>query len=365
MTTPDQAELLKIYSDKLTTQLAYIDSHAIQILKRLKDAKFQAYLVGGGVRDLLVDLKPKDFDIATNALPQEVKRKVPNSFIIGRRFKLVHARRGELIYEIATFRRAATHEELETTEEDDRRLVEENFFGNIEEDSFRRDFTINSLYYDPIDHVIVDHCNGIQDIHLHVLRMIGSPEARLIEDPIRILRAIRLSQKLNFSLETNLREQIRIHKAELKKSALPRRREEWLKFLRLPQIDLALMELFDLGIFEEIMPSFHQLFLNDDRREEFLSYLRQFNYYDIDFSDNTELFSAVLISYIYSTLEKEFKIDDYIENEKFLLFCRDELGVFKAEVGSFFQSIQFINPLKNKEHYLKKGERRQRSLVSH
>ncbi|MGZ3724657.1 MAG: polynucleotide adenylyltransferase PcnB, partial [Pseudobdellovibrio sp.] len=226
MTTPDQAELLKIYSDKLTTQLAYIDSHAIQILKRLKDAKFQAYLVGGGVRDLLVDLKPKDFDIATNALPQEVKRKVPNSFIIGRRFKLVHARRGELIYEIATFRRAATHEELETTEEDDRRLVEENFFGNIEEDSFRRDFTINSLYYDPIDHVIVDHCNGIQDIHLHVLRMIGSPEARLIEDPIRILRAIRLSQKLNFSLETNLREQIRIHKAELKKSALPRRREE-------------------------------------------------------------------------------------------------------------------------------------------
>ncbi|MGZ3725020.1 MAG: hypothetical protein ACXWQQ_04440, partial [Pseudobdellovibrio sp.] len=145
----------------------------------------------------------------------------------------------------------------------------------------------------------------------------------------------------------------------------PRRREEWLKFLRLPQIDLALMELFDLGIFEEIMPSFHQLFLNDDRREEFLSYLRQFNYYDIDFSDNTELFSAVLISYIYSTLEKEFKIDDYIENEKFLLFCRDELGVFKAEVGSFFQSIQFINPLKNKEHYLKKGERRQRSLVSH
>jgi len=140
-----------------------------QILRRLKDSGFQAYLVGGGVRDLLVTLKPKDFDIATNALPNEVKKKVPYSFIIGRRFKLVHAKRGEHIYEIATFRRAATSEELEQPDHEDRHLVEENFFGNIEEDSFRRDFTINSLYYDPIDQVIIDHCKGLEDIHSRTL----------------------------------------------------------------------------------------------------------------------------------------------------------------------------------------------------
>lgn len=365
MSKTNQTELLKYYSDKLAKQLAYIDNQAIQILKRLKDSKFEAYLVGGGVRDLLVSLKPKDFDIATNALPQEVRKKVPNSFIIGRRFKLVHARRGELIYEIATFRRAATNEELETTIEDERHLVEENFFGNIEEDSFRRDFTINSLYYDPISHVIVDHCSGISDIHSHVLRMIGNPEERLIEDPIRILRAIRLSQKLRFTIEPNLRQQIVNHKADLKKSALPRRREEWLKFFKLPHCDLALMELFDLGVFQEIMPTFHELFLDNEKREEFLGFVRQFNYLEIDFTNNTEIFSAVLMSLLITLNGADFKIDDFIENEKFLLFCRDELGVYKAEMGSFYQAVQFINPLKNIDSYLKKGERRQKSLTSH
>ena len=118
---PDQASLLKLYNAKLLEMSPYIDAHAVKIIRRLKELRFQAYLVGGGVRDLLVDLKPKDFDIATNASPNEVKKKISYSFIIGRRFKLVHAKRGEQIYEIATFRRTATTAELELTEEDDRR----------------------------------------------------------------------------------------------------------------------------------------------------------------------------------------------------------------------------------------------------
>lgn len=340
-----------------------IDSHATQILHRLKDSGFQAYLVGGGVRDLLVSLKPKDFDIATNALPNEVKKKVPYSFIIGRRFKLVHAKRGEHIYEIATFRRAATTEELETTDHEERHLVEENFFGNIEEDSFRRDFTINSLYYDPIDQVIVDHCKGIEDIHSRTLRMIGDPQTRLIEDPVRILRAIRLSQKLNFSIETNLRTQIVNLKQELKRTVLPRRREEWLKFFRLKNAEHALMELYDLNVFEILLPTFHKLFSDEHQRNEFLSYIRSFDYYGVNFADATELMSAILASYLYTTQPKDFNINDLIENEEFLLFCRDELGVFKAELGIFFQAMQFIAPLKKTEAYSKKGERRQRSMV--
>ena len=365
MSSTENAGLTQLYTEKLAAQSEYIDSQAMQILKRLKDARFEAYLVGGGVRDLLVSLKPKDFDIATNALPNEVKRKVPHCFIIGRRFKLVHAKRGESIYEIATFRRAATIEELETTDQDERHLVEENFFGNIEEDSFRRDFTINSLYYDPIDKKIVDHCGGLQDVHRCVLRMIGSPKERLIEDPIRILRAIRLSQKLMFSIEPELRLQISKLTPELKRSPIPRRREEWIKFFRLHQPDLALMELFDLNIFEVILPNFHQIFLDNEKREFFLEQIRSIDYYGFDFSNTTELFSGVLAAYIQTFYPEDIKIDELSENEEFLLFCRDQLGVFKAEAGLFFQAMNLINPLKNISTYLKKGERRQRSLVNH
>lgn len=363
MSSMNQSSLVEHYTKKLHTKIGDIDNNALQILRRLKEARFQAYLVGGGVRDLLVDLKPKDFDIATNALPQEVKKKVPYSFIIGRRFKLVHAKRGEHIYEIATFRRAATNEELETTEQDERHLVEENFFGNIEEDSFRRDFTINSLFYDPLDQVIVDHCNGLDDIHTHTLRMIGDPKARLIEDPIRILRAIRLSQKLNFTIETELRTQIIQLKDELKRAILPRRREEWIKFFRLKKVEPALMELFDLNVLEMLLPTIHKIFINDEQREEFLAHIRKFDYVGIDLSDTTELFSAVLVSYLQTIHPEGFNLADYLENESFFLFCRDELGIFKAEMASFFQAMQFISPLKKIETYLKKGERRQKALL--
>ncbi len=363
MAIPDQASLMKLYNLKLQEMMGDIDSHATQILKRLKESGFAAYLVGGGVRDLLVSLKPKDFDIATNALPNEVKRKVPYSFIIGRRFKLVHAKRGEHIYEIATFRRAATSEELETTDSEERHLVEENFFGNIEEDSFRRDFTINSLYYDPIDQVIVDHCKGLEDIHSRTLRMIGDPQARLIEDPVRILRAIRLSQKLNFSIETELRTQIVSLKQELKRTVLPRRREEWLKFFRLKNVEHALVELYDLNVLEILMPSIHKLFMNEHQRHEFLSYVRNFDYFGVNFADPTELMSAILAAYLFSTQPPDFDINSLIENEEFLLFCRDELGVFKAELAVFFGAMQFISPLKKTEIYSKKGERRQRSMI--
>jgi poly(A) polymerase len=363
MSLMNQASLLELYNNKLKKSITNIDSHAIQILRRLKDSGFQAYLVGGGVRDLLVDLKPKDFDIATNASPNEVKKKVSHSFIIGRRFKLVHAKRGEHIYEIATFRRSATFEELQTTEEDDRKHVEENFFGNIEEDSFRRDFTINSLFYDPIDFNIVDHCKGLEDIHSRTLRMIGDPKARLIEDPIRILRAIRLSQKLGFTIESNLRKEIVNSKMELVRAVLPRRREEWLKFFRLKNIEPALMELYDLNVFEILVPTFHKLFSENEKRNEFLSLISLFNSYDVNYADPMELFSVILAAYLAANNPKGFNISNYLENEEFLLFCRDELGVFKAEVAVFFQAMQFLGPLQRKEIYLKKGERRQRSLV--
>lgn len=363
MTSTTSSSLMKTYSEKLLTMHDAIDSQAIGILKRLKEAGFEAYLVGGGVRDLLVGIKPKDFDIATNALPNVVKKKVPYCFIIGRRFKLVHARRGDQIYEIATFRRAASAEELSATAEEDSKFVEENFFGNIEEDSWRRDFTVNAMFYDPIDKKLVDYCGGLEDIKNHSLRMIGDPIARLKEDPVRILRAIRLSQKINFSIAPDLRQAILDLKGELVRAVLPRRREEWLKFLRLPQPDLALMELYDLGVFEIVVPSLHALFGDEPKREEFLCYINQFHHIGINFSDATELFSAFLYAYLMVTQPTNLDLHSLEEDEKFLLFCRDELGVFKAEVGVFIKSLQFIGALKKVESYKAKGERRKAATL--
>jgi len=365
MPKTESTSLMKFYNDKLKSLKSSIDPHALQILKRLKESGFQAYLVGGGVRDLLVQLKPKDFDIATNALPNEVRKKVPYAFIIGRRFKLVHARRGDQIFEIATFRRAASSEELEAAEADDRLFVEENFFGNIEEDSFRRDFTVNSLFYDPLAEEIVDHCQGLQDIESRTLRMIGVPEDRLIEDPIRILRALRLSQKLRFTIEPTLREAITKLRHELRRSAAPRRREEWIKFFRLAELEMALIELFDLGVFESVLPTFHHLFTNETEREEFLSYIRRLPTIGFNFSDTTELFAAVLHLFLRVKFPEGADLEKLSEDEAFNLFTRDELGVFKAELGHYLQAAQFISSLKKRDSYLKKGERRQRAVVFH
>lgn len=343
-----------------------IDPQAVSVIKRLKDAGFDGYIVGGGVRDLLVGLKPKDFDIATNALPNEVKKKVPYSFIIGRRFKLVHARRGEKIFEIATYRREATDEEIASENIIDAPYVEENFFGTLQEDSFRRDFTINALFYDPIADVLVDHCSGLQDLLSQTIRMIGDPQERIKEDPIRILRALRLSQKLHFQISPDLREAIHLLAEDLQKSVLPRRREEWLKFLKLTHIDAALMELYDLNIFKYTLPTFDKLFADENKREEFLGYVRRFEKISFDQQNPTELLAALVYSYLLAEFDHYSKVNiqEISLSSSFYLFCKDELGVFKAEFTSIVLAIQYIAVLKKQESYLKKGERRQKAMLS-
>ncbi len=345
---------------------ADIDPQAIGILKRLKDSNFDSYLVGGCVRDLLVGIKPKDFDIATNALPNEVKRKVPYSFIIGRRFKLVHARRGDKIFEIATYRREATAEELEANHFSELQFAEENFFGTLVEDSFRRDFTVNALFYDPISETLVDHCHGLEDITIKKIRMIGDPAQRIKEDPVRILRAIRLSQKLHFSIEHELRKAIHDHMNELERAVLPRRREEWIKFFKLPTVDLALVELFDLNVFQKVIPTWHKLFLDDYKQQMFRSYIRQINEIGFDISDNVELFAAVLYSYLLTEFEHPLKINinTLAEDSQFQHFCKEELGIFKAELVSIELAIQFIRALRDQDHYLKKGDRKRNSILN-
>jgi len=181
------------------------------VLYRLKKAGFESYLVGGGVRDLLLGGKPKDFDVATDALPEQVKYLFGNSRIIGRRFRLVHVRYGRDIIEVATFRSHHAQAEVEgQAVMEDGLILRDNVYGSFEDDAVRRDFTVNALYYNIADFSVVDFTGGMADLQARTLRMIGEPETRLQEDPVRMLRAVRFAAKLTFGLEANLKQQIEL-----------------------------------------------------------------------------------------------------------------------------------------------------------
>lgn len=183
-----------------------ISRHAINVIERLQAAGYQAYAVGGCVRDLLLDLAPKDFDVATNATPEQVRAEFRNARVIGRRFKLVHVHYGREIIEVATFR--AHHPEDDEDEDsslssrhESGRILRDNVYGSLEEDAQRRDFTINALYYDPGTERILDYAQGVPDIRDRLIRLIGDPEQRYQEDPVRMLRAVRFAAKLDFDIE--------------------------------------------------------------------------------------------------------------------------------------------------------------------
>ena len=212
---------------------AFISPNALKVLYRLKDAGYQGFLVGGAVRDLLLGITPKDFDVATNALPEEVRRLFRNCRLIGRRFRLAHVHFGNEIIEVATFRAAAAPEredaeELDPETEPDApeggdeavapvfsapadsehrafdqtgRILRDNIYGTIEEDVWRRDFSANGLYYNIDDFSIWDFVDGVSDVRARRLKLIGDPETRFREDPVRMLRAVRFAAKLDFSIE--------------------------------------------------------------------------------------------------------------------------------------------------------------------
>ncbi|WP_286267735.1 polynucleotide adenylyltransferase PcnB [Thalassotalea atypica] len=192
--------------DQHTVTRKYISSNALKVLYRLDKGGFDAYLVGGGVRDMLLGIEPKDFDIATNATPEEIKGLFRNCRLIGRRFRLAHIVFGREIIEVATFR---GHHENDGTQKacqktskqsDHGMLLRDNIYGSINEDAERRDFTINALYYSARDFKIYDFANGVKDIEQRSIRLIGDPETRYREDPVRMLRAIRFATKLDMKI---------------------------------------------------------------------------------------------------------------------------------------------------------------------
>jgi poly(A) polymerase len=238
-----------------------IDSDALKVLYRLKNHAFTAYLVGGGVRDLLLGRRPKDFDIGTSAVPQQVKRLFRNCFIIGRRFRLCHVRFGpRKVVEVSTFRK------LTEPGEGDPLIRRDNTFGTPEQDAFRRDFTVNALFYDIATFSVIDYVGGLQDLRERVIRTIGDPDVRFREDPVRMLRAVALAARLDFTIDRDTREAIRALRGEIVKSSPARLLDEFYKILRQGAARRTFESLHEIGLLAYLLPEADQDFAGGGTR---------------------------------------------------------------------------------------------------
>jgi poly(A) polymerase len=243
-----------------------IDADALRVLYKLHNEGFVAYLVGGSVRDLLLGRRPKDFDIGTSAHPYQVKRLFRNCWIIGRRFRLAHVKFGTKVIEVATFRRqvplgTAPPAEPLSPEQDvgeengtPRPIERDNEFGTPEEDAFRRDFTANALFYDIGTCSIIDYTGGLPDLHARVIRCIGDPEVRFAEDPVRMLRALVLAARLDFTVDGEVLDTIADKASLITGSAPARLLEEYYKILRSGSARSCFDSLADSGLLEHMSP---------------------------------------------------------------------------------------------------------------
>jgi poly(A) polymerase len=254
-----------------------VDPDALKVLYRLHEHHYIAYLVGGSVRDLLLKRRPKDFDIGTSAHPHQVKKLFRNCWIIGRRFRLAHVKYGNKTIEVATFRRhfAASEATPETEgvvadagliegepetaasvrrRAEDHLIHRDNTYGTPEEDAFRRDFTVNALFYDIGTFSIIDYVGGLQDLEARVIRCIGDPEVRFLEDPVRMLRAVVLAARLQFEIDEPVLNAIATHRHEIARSAPPRLLEEYYKILRSGHAEEAFKQLRATGLLKAITP---------------------------------------------------------------------------------------------------------------
>ncbi|MDP5135992.1 polynucleotide adenylyltransferase PcnB [Rheinheimera baltica] len=255
-----------------------ISPNALKVLYRLKDAGFDAYLVGGCIRDLLLGIKPKDFDVVTNAKPEQVKQVFRNCRLIGRRFRLAHVVFGREIIEVATFRghHSGTEDDAETAPKlktsslsDHGQILRDNVYGSIEEDAERRDFTINALYYSVNDFSVYDFANGMQAIAERKIELIGDPETRYREDPVRILRAIRFATKLNMQIAPAAAEPIPQLAVMLKNIPPPRLFDELVKLLLAGKAFDNFMLMRDTRVLKQLLPQLDKLLKQEPEGKAF------------------------------------------------------------------------------------------------
>ena len=253
-TTLPAVSLRVIPRDQHTISRRDISPNALRVLYRLRDSGFAGYLVGGAVRDLLVGGHPKDFDVATDATPEQVKALFRNCRLIGRRFRLAHVVFGREIIEVATFRANVDDGSGDRQMHEGGRLLRDNVYGTIEDDAVRRDFTANALYYAIEDFSVRDYVGGFEDVQARVMKLIGDPEQRYREDPVRMLRAIRLAAKLGFEIEEGSAEPISRLAPLLSEAAPARLFEELLKLFLSGHAVASFEGLERFGLLKAILP---------------------------------------------------------------------------------------------------------------
>ena len=236
-----------------------IDADAAKVVRRLERHGYQAYLVGGCVRDLLLGGRPKDFDVATSARPEDVRNLFRNCRIIGRRFRLAHVLFGAgKVIEVATFRK--TPQEID---DEDLLIRSDNVFGEAHEDAIRRDFTINALFYDLDRRQVLDWCGGMEDVVKRTIRTINEPSVRFREDPVRILRAIKFAARLDLGIEPTVYDAMISHRDDLARAARPRVYEEVLRLLRHGASHRSMWIMWESGVMAVLIPEL-AAFLDDE-----------------------------------------------------------------------------------------------------
>lgn len=251
-----ESQLHILTRDQHSVSRKQIDENSLKVLYRLHRNGYKAYLVGGSVRDLLLGRQPKDFDIGTDATPSQIRKLFRNCFLVGRRFRLAHIRfSGNQVIEVATFRRQPDESELPEDPNEHSNFVQ-NVFGTPKEDAFRRDFTINALFYNIADFSIIDYLGGLKDLEAKQLNVIGDPLIRFVEDPVRMLRAIEFSSRLNFTLAQNIYAAIEEHKNLLETAAPARIREEIMELFRHKISGPVLKQCRQLGMLPHLLAGY-------------------------------------------------------------------------------------------------------------
>lgn len=283
-----------------------LDPEALQIVARLRDAGYEAYLVGGSVRDLLAQKTPKDFDISTSALPEEIKKVFQRQcIIIGRRFRLAHIRYGHKIFEVATFRRGENEGDL---------ITHDNEWGSAEEDVARRDFTINGLFYDSTNHSIIDYVGGVEDVRNKLIRCIGDPATRFKQDPVRMIRLLKFRARTGFEIDAPSRNALIECKHEIIKSSPARLLEEMLRMLESGASAPFLMLMAESRMLELLVPPLAHFVLGNHGQDlfKFLNIADKIN----QNSPKQPIDRAILVScLLYPILEIELQ-HQYISQQR-------------------------------------------------
>ena len=331
-----------------------IDPDALKVLYRLSDSGYTAYLVGGGVRDLLLGRTPKDFDVGTSALPNEVKRVFRNCFLIGRRFRLAHIRFGTKVIETATFRQNSqtVGEIIEHASEGPQ---EDNTFGTPETDAYRRDFTVNGLFYDIKDYTVIDWVGGMKDLEQKVIRAIGNPAVRFQEDPVRMMRAIKFSSRLGFTIEKRTAAAMKKYHSCILTAALPRDCEEVFRLFPYGHSAEAFRQMYEYGLLGDLVPELAAFIARDGgaKSKTFL-YLKGLDDYERmmakkGFEVSNALRAAVLMTAFFRAERKDGA------SRRIMEYLTKPLGTPKS---TFFTGVVLLESLRRLAQSPTKGKQR-------